>query len=237
MKRSTGAKPNNKGFSLVELIVCILMMGLISGMLVVFITMSRNDYRIVSDDTMLQDEASFAMNYISELSLEAESVTVGTEDAVSFELLSVDSEDGSIDSVSMSSDIYYAAFFGADNTSSSTADKAVYIVVWEKANNVLRFGKFKYDYNEADATHPLPDDSKLRLKAGTTTGELDYVKMLQDNGILGNNRKLLARYITDFDLSTSNINSKSLRTINFTVSYDGKDYVATKNIAGRNRAD
>ena len=66
---------DNKGLSLVELIVTVLLMAGISGMIVMFISSSRTNYEFISTESTLQGEAQAATGFIYDVLLEAEDVT------------------------------------------------------------------------------------------------------------------------------------------------------------------
>jgi prepilin-type N-terminal cleavage/methylation domain-containing protein len=72
---------DNKGLSLVELIVTVLLMGVISSMIVVFISTSRSNYELISTESSLQTEAQAATGFIYDMLLEAEDVTFYGADA------------------------------------------------------------------------------------------------------------------------------------------------------------
>lgn len=65
---------DNKGLSLVELIVTILLMSVISSMIVLFISSSRSNYELISTESALQTEAQAASGFIYDILLEAENV-------------------------------------------------------------------------------------------------------------------------------------------------------------------
>ncbi len=72
---------DNRGLSLVELIVTVLLMSVISGMIVLFIASSRSNYELISTETALQTEAQAATGFIYDILLESENVIFGEYDA------------------------------------------------------------------------------------------------------------------------------------------------------------
>lgn len=72
MSKRQSIKTNNKGITLIELVVVILMVGIISTMLVVFISSSRANYTTLSTEVTLQQEAGYALSYIGDVAVEAE---------------------------------------------------------------------------------------------------------------------------------------------------------------------
>ena len=67
---------DDRGFSLIELIVCILMLGMVTGIIVIFVASSTNSYNLIYDEVNMQTEADVAMTYINELAVEAKDYTV-----------------------------------------------------------------------------------------------------------------------------------------------------------------
>ena len=58
-------KKSNEGLSLVELVVTSLIMGMVSLIIVLFVSASRNSYTIVNNEVTMQTEADMAVTYIS----------------------------------------------------------------------------------------------------------------------------------------------------------------------------
>ncbi len=66
-------KRDDRGFSLVELIVAMLIMSVIVLMVVLMISTSRRTYNTVKTDAVLQSEAEIVRNFIGEIAVEAKS--------------------------------------------------------------------------------------------------------------------------------------------------------------------
>ena len=66
-------KKDNKGFTLIELIVCILILGIVSGIIVMFVISSTNSYNLVQSEAIMQTEADVALGYINEAAVSATS--------------------------------------------------------------------------------------------------------------------------------------------------------------------
>ena len=62
---------SNAGVTLVELIVCILIMGMVTGVVTFFISASRTSYYSVHNEVSMQTEADMAITYINDIALEA----------------------------------------------------------------------------------------------------------------------------------------------------------------------
>ncbi len=88
---------DNKGLSLVELIVTVLLMAGISGMIVMFISSSRTNYEFISTESTLQGEAQAATGFIYDVLLEAEDVTFyGADGTLAASSVDADSATGTV---------------------------------------------------------------------------------------------------------------------------------------------
>ena len=67
-------RADNKGLTLIELIVTTLIMSMVVGIVVIFVASSRNSYLLIHNEAMMQNEAEIAMSYISDI---AEKATAG----------------------------------------------------------------------------------------------------------------------------------------------------------------
>ncbi|HEX2947247.1 MAG TPA: prepilin-type N-terminal cleavage/methylation domain-containing protein [Clostridia bacterium] len=56
---------NNKGFTLIELIVGLAIMGILTGMLLYFFVAGGNSYRTLNDSSNAENEARVAMSYLT----------------------------------------------------------------------------------------------------------------------------------------------------------------------------
>ncbi|MDF2943236.1 MAG: hypothetical protein K0S01_2094 [Herbinix sp.] len=213
---------NNKGYTLVELIVTILITGMIVTMIMVFISVSRNSFDAVKKEAVLQQEAQMAGSYIGDIAIEASECSKGSFTIISdigvnnYKVLNIKAPDP--DYVSGTRYDYY------------------FIILWEESTQILRFCKVKDDaVLQPDGTYTIPDGSSLVFEAGTDT--LDYEAMLSSDGldIIGNPKALLAKYVTDIDVILPDLaTNKRLTQITFHLRYRDKEYILTKNVAGRN---
>lgn len=209
---------NNKGYTLVELMVTILITGMVVGIITVFISASRTSYDLVRTEAVLQQEAKMASSYIGDIAIEASQCTTAafTSDGKNYKVLTIKAPDPEY--VSGERYNYY------------------FIILWEESTQTLRFCKVKDDARlQADGSYTLPAGTDLVFLHGTNT--LDYASMLSAGrlNIIGNKRALLARYVTGMDvvLPDAAMNSR-LTQITFRLDYHGKEYVLTKNVTGRN---
>ncbi|MDF2511804.1 MAG: hypothetical protein K0S04_1670 [Herbinix sp.] len=211
-------KLNQKGYTLIELIVTILITGIIAVIISVFVTVSRNAYEAVRQEAVLQEEAQMADSYIGDIAIEAyqfstASFTIGSDN---YQVLNITAPDP--DYISGERHPYY------------------FIILWEETTQTLRFCKVKNDAKlEANGTYTLPVDSKLKFLSGTSN--LDYATMLSAGNlnIINNPRALLAQYVTNMVVVLPNVSTGSdMAKITLRFSYHDRDYVLTRNIKGRN---
>ncbi len=167
---------DNRGLSLVELIVTVLLMAGISGMIVMFISTSRANYEIISTESTLQTEAQAATGFIYDILIEAEDVNFyGGDSAVAASAVGGGDADGDVKILT-----------------AKTGDK-VNVVLYEVNNKKLRYGTLDIAEVEgvstsaitalksrADAGAPLMGD-KYALLAEYVTG-LDYAKLELPSG-------------------------------------------------------
>ena len=64
---------NNKGFSLIELIISVAILTIITSAILGFIVTSSKSYGNVSEDVSLQQEAQLSLNQISDLIVDSTS--------------------------------------------------------------------------------------------------------------------------------------------------------------------
>ncbi len=207
----------NKGYSLVELIVSILIMSVITGVIVVLISSSQRTYNEVNRDAVVQGETEMIRNYIGEIALEAFSCgQFGDPDP----------------SVAADNCIWFLA---PDNKTGSN-DKYYYFFLLEKANHVLRYGRYK-QMNGADFNNILiGSDGKifgtgfnyLKLLEDTTNEDIDHKK----TAIAGDDYKLLAEHIDQISLSADA--ATGLITITVKMNYDGAGVTRNIVLSGRN---
>ena len=209
---------NNKGYTLVELIVTILITGMVAIIISLFISVSRTTYDEVRKEAVLQQEAQMAGAYIGDIAIEA--------------------IESSTEAFRIASDNYKVLTIKAPDPEYVSGPRYDYyfIILWEENNQVLRFCKVKDDaILQPDGSYQPPPGSKLVFISGTET--LDYASMLSSGGlnIINNPRALLARYVASMDVVVpSSSAGTKLTKISFRLRYRDREYVMTKNIAGRN---
>lgn len=217
MQGQKKCKLNNKGVTLIELVVVILMMGLISMMLVVFVSTSRVSYQSVSTEIQLQDEASFAMSYIEEIAVEAK--------YCSPEVKTVNFEDGS------SMDVFY--ILAPDTETVITSEKNYYyFIALERETGTLRFIRLPEPQKGEEDPAVICD-----LK-----GDVNIKETLEGRRLYGNSRKLLAKNVKVFrgedgtiEKGGLDVNVKdNLIEVKIVFELMDKEYTSDKIFLGRN---
>lgn len=211
MKLKDFAK-ENKGFSLVELVVTILMMGLVSLMLVTFISSSRRNYTNLSTEVQLQNEANFAMSYIGDVAVEAEEFTAMesfNDGRTTLDAFCIKAPDSAAKIVSAKDYYYFIARERVTDPTTGTEE------------GTLRFIKL--------------DGSQVSMKTVKDADDNDVVtidveKTLREHKVSGEGRHLLAKHSKDMNVEIDGSLIKI--TINFELL--GEEYCAYKVVSGRN---
>lgn len=215
MTKECSLKQNNRGLSLIELIVTILMSALIMMMLVVFVSTSRKSYQVTQTEITLQEEAGYALGYIEDIAVEAsycsplfEDVSDGSHEMKAFYIKAPDSAATWKDFYEDSYEDYY------------------YIIVFDKAaaeeTGNLRFVRV----SEGD------------IPAGLIMTKDDISSILQNlesagRGVYGNTRTLLSQYVNDINVIPPPDDS-GIIDIEIILKLMDDTYVAHRVISGRN---
>lgn len=201
------AYKDNRGLSLVELVVTTLMMSMVALIIMLFVSASKNSYIEVQNEVTMQTEADMALTYISNIAEQA------MEYGFTGEYTS-----------SIDNNTYSVLTMKAPLKNSSSYDNYYYFIIFEKAENVLRFYKLK------DNDHSIVWNDNNAVK------EIPNINIDQTvHSAYGNKRKLLARYIDSFAPNVSEgLTSKGLMRMCINLKYGNSVYSADKNIYSRN---
>lgn len=197
---------NNKGFTLIELIVTITILTIISGAILGFIYTGTTSFGKVSDDAGLQNEAQISFNQIGDLIIDS---TNGIKLFYNDDKVYLDNSEianpGSVTSKTLA--IYNSV---DEKTSVEGKDvivnkQYVYNVIWEKSDKKLYLRK----------------DEVINLKEGTVKkGE----------------KSLMSEYVTDFSPSLSKVSKKNKMTISMSFNRNKASYSTVKTFSLRNKA-
>lgn len=139
-------KNDNQGLSLIELVVSILMLGMITAMICVFVSFGTRSYSKISAETVLQQEAQMATSYIADIAVEAKSVLWESfvYDSKSYYVLTIQAPD----TLPITEGGYYKD------------GDYYYFILYEVDSKILRFGRVK--------------DTNLIYLSGTS--DIDYIQ-------------------------------------------------------------
>lgn len=228
VKRNRRMDLGDKGYSLVELIVAILITSVLTGMIVVLISTSRTTYSVVNTEAVIQTEAETVRGFIGEIAIEASQYGVSSLSGA--------------ESISGADTCIW--FLSPDNESAASGGSSVnkycyYFILHEAGNDVLRYGKY-----DCDTTI---DSDDIRIKTGSVSGGTTQVipkndpeqlyKLLENDSVTkikDDKYSLLAEHITKIEC-TEPTKYKGLITFGLTLEYNGETQNKSFVFAGRNR--
>ncbi len=208
-------KLNNAGISLMEIVVSLLMVGFISTMLVMFVSISQNSYRMVKTESTLQDEAAFAMGYIGKVAIEACEVGCTEEDE----------EPAGYDGA-----FYFKAIDTMQQELANRSDDLFYHIFWLD-EDVLYYIKVAED----GGIYLNDSDNWLNTVGGRTVLNFgNTLSALKSKGYIGTEAKdarhVLAKCVKGFSVK----NEASLIVVTLDLELMGEQYKAEKVVTARN---
>lgn len=211
MTRKKSFGPDNRGYSLVELIVSVLIMSVVVAMVVMFISSSRKTYDIVGTEAQIRGEADVLKRFISELAVEA------------------------VDCNSFSYTGCEGIWIKAPNNeiSGPTTEYCYYFFLLEKDSRKVRYKKIK-ELGADGKINPLLTGGVT--DAGIFGGSFSFENLLgtsaADSKLYGDKYALLAEHLTKLNCT---ISSAGLITVNMTLKLnDENEFVTKLNLAARN---
>jgi prepilin-type N-terminal cleavage/methylation domain-containing protein len=211
---------DDKGFSLIELIVSILIMSIMTGIIVMLISTSRTLYSEVNTEAVVQTETEAIRSFIGELALEARSCGSGSYTATNAE--------------GESHTDYFVWFLAPDNDAAAGAtstDYYYYFLLREGDTDVVRYGRYSERVKVGESTQLNP--VLLQGADSVFGGTYSFATLLEtdtDTKIYDEDYALLAEHVTEMNCSSNN----GLVTVNLTLNYNGVSYPKTLVFAGRN---
>lgn len=226
-------KNNNKGFSLVELIIVIGMLAIVGGMVVSFVTFSTRTYTRASAEIDIQEEAQLTLNQVKDLMID-------TNRAVSYGLEAPDPSN-------------MKAFTVIDESNTEASIRADWIadgVNQDYIKEVLVvYSEESHAVTQADGTvvttytYPI-----VKIIYNQFTGELYYAEQtfsdtslidISSFGTTSADTYLLSQYVTDFNVDLTNIEESQVdMRVDFSsdsIAGSGREYMATPTINLRNK--
>lgn len=198
-------KKGNHGFSLIELIVCILMLSMVMGIIGLFVGTSTKSYNLVYEDANMQTEADIAMTYINDIAVEAKdykAVSSYMHGSINCSALCMEAPD-------------------ADNP----ADPYSYYIIWRQDDdNKLRFCKLA-----KSGLKSVKADGSIASAA-----DIDIDATLTQAGVYSNPENFLAQYVTGFSAVVPEDTAFPVLQVTVRLKYGDSNFVSTKSIASRN---
>ena len=219
---------DDRGFSLVELLVSILIMSVITGIVVMLISTSRRIYNSTETNATLQTESDVVKNTIGELAIEAQNC--GLVNASGYSFIWLCAPDNDQDPSILRSDEDFKKYY-------------YYVFLKKDGDDKLRFGKF--EDREVPGTDPKV--YTVRNSEGIIFGD-GYTFPTEDEyscNILTDPRAVLAEHLQkehnksgrqDIFCSVTAENNlyEQLITVMVNFEYNGTENSSTMNFAGRN---
>ncbi len=232
---------DNKGFSLIELIVTVLITALLMLGVLTFMTTSRNVYQGVNTSATLQEEAMTVERVLSEFIMEAKPgyasdgsllvASYGYDKNVSAQV-TVDTE-----TETRTLDVFWINAkenkYDAEGVSGSSDDDSLYFFVFDHTDNKLRYCKIdsvepnKYVGNGIDTA----SDDQARIKA-------DGINKIKAD-CYGSNEKfsMIAEHLETMELkkTVAQADGTDLVILGIKYEYLGKSYTDTLTVVTRNQ--
>ncbi len=207
-------KRDQKGFTIVELIIAVAILAIVTLAVCGFILVGSKSYTSANTDIMLQQDAQLALNQISDVIIDTTDsinyrVGTGIEDDQS-ELVLKDSEYGG-------EATYKSLVVVNRGNEDSNNDNKCYRFDWDKAAETIYF-------NEADValTADMADEEiKSAVNAGFAAVEGD--------------KAILAEHVTELGVDLTQFEENRVVMISMTFENGGRQYATSNNVTVRNR--
>jgi len=201
-------KINDKGFTLIEMLISVLITGVMMLGVTAFINSSRVSYTKVTTSVSLQEEAGITTKFLNEIVVE--SSEWGQYSGLSY----TDSSDSS-----KTSDMLVIWFKALDDSKEDVSDRSecYYFIIWEKDMQCIRYAKF-----------PVTEIDKTSLLGDTN----DYLTDLLADYFF-DDYSLISRYAKSFSITPDPDNMRRY-SIDIVFTYNGENYEAHVNSVSRN---
>lgn len=208
-------KIDNKGFSLIEMLVAVLISGLMMLGVTAFLNSSRVSFTRVNTSVTLQEEAGITTKFLNELILESKKF--GKVEGTDFSYT-----DPSDTSKTTNIKVIWLKTVDNDYVASDDIDEAkpesIYFIIWEESTKCIRYKRIDAaDFDEASYSG--------------VNGK-NYVKGLISD-VFFNDYNLISRYADTFTVNKDNNNPRSF-SIEVKFVFNGESYYANVNSVSRN---
>ena len=213
---------NNKGFSLVEMVVSVLITSILMLGVAVFMSTSRAAYQTVDTGARLQEEAVTANTFMTELFLEAQAYGTKPTETVA--------KDGK------NYDIQLLWIYARDNAADGAVNEfATYFLVFEKEQGkdvgCIRYAKVPSSYLMA----PGDPHAISGGYAWSVPTMLTEVRDKYYHGIVGDPYSLIAQNVKAMKINDPQLQPNgSLISGNLVFEYAGTEFTSNINVLSRN---
>lgn len=199
-------RKNQKGFTLVELIIAVAILAIVTLAVCGFIVVGSRSYTSANTDIMLQQEAQLALNQISDVIIDTtDSITYSVGTSTSLQNVLKDSEYGG-----EATDKCLVVV--NRNDTSSNNDNPSYWFYWKKDEETIYF-------NEVPGVNSTM--SADEIEAGFEGVDTDMA--------------VLADHVTDLNIDISQFEENRVVMISMTLKNGNREYSTSNNVTVRNR--
>ena len=200
-------RKNQKGFTLVELIIAVAILAIVTLAVCGFIVVGSKSYTSANTDIMLQQEAQLALNQISD-------VIIDTTDSISYSV----GTSGGLQNVLRDSE------YGGDAT-----DKCLVVVNRNDASSNNNNPSYWFYWNK--------DDEKIYFNEVpvNSTMTADEIQAGFDSVGAAADKPVLAEHVTDLSIDISQFEENRVVMISMTLQNGNREYSTSNNVTVRNK--
>lgn len=232
---------NNKGFSLVELIVVVLVTSILMFGVMTFMTTSRKAYEAVNTSARLQEEALTVERVLSEFIMEAkpgyDSAGSQLSEAFGYDANFTFTATIGTETKSRTTDVFWINAkenkYDPEGVSGTSSADALYLFVLDHGDQKLRYSKIETNEPQKYVGNGVDNavDDQIRITGDGKT------KIISD--CYGTNAKfsLIAEHINKMELKkvVTQADGTDLLIIGLEYEYIGKTYTDTLTVVTRNK--
>ena len=197
----------NKGFTLVELIVTVAIIAVFAGVVLTFITTGSSTYRSTSSNAKVQMETQETFDQIEELIIDVNRSLYyanGSGDSIGSEIKNDIKQSGGADSAGNKTFIVCNEYENNDNTSQYICD----VLDWNKADATIYYSQREYtaDSSDTETASFAAGDGGIAVNTGSTSDGERNIR----NARTKVERSVLATGILDFRADISKVESDKI---------------------------
>lgn len=201
-------RKNQKGFTLVELIIAVAILAIVTAAVCGFIVVGSRSYASSNTDIMLQQDAQLALNQMSD-------VIIDTTDSISYGLRTSGASDMQLvlkDSEFAGEATEKCLIVVNRHEDDSNNDNPSYWFYWSKEKETIYFNEVT-----AYSSSMSPTDIENAFKNA------------------GDDKAILAQHVTDFSIDISQFEANRVVMISMTFENGNRTYSTSNNVTVRNR--